>query len=119
MTVAENNTARKTVQTRMVDGNDHVKDVAKALGLTPGKTAFIKMQILVENGTVPAITGTTAQMVAKSLTARKKADAISSWGWLAARTGMNEGALKIAATKKGHPVYGERIAQIRAAKRSK
>jgi hypothetical protein len=111
---------KTVVRTRMVDGTDHVKDVAKALKLTPGKTAFIKMQILVEDGTVAPITGSPAQVLAKTIAARKRCNEYSSWGWLAARTGMNEGTLKknVAATKKIQ-VKGSRIAIERAAKRAK
>jgi hypothetical protein len=91
------------VRTRMVESNDSVKDVAADLGLTPGQTAFIKMQILVADGTVPAIKGRTErELIAKVARARKKADDFSSWGWLSARTGMPEGQLKktVDATKK-------------------
>jgi hypothetical protein len=91
------------VRTRMVESNDRVKDVAADLGLTPGQTAFIKMQILVNDGTVPTIKGRTErELIAKVARARKKADNYSSWGWLSARTGMPEGELKskVDATKK-------------------
>lgn len=115
-----NATATQTVRTLLVDGDAHVKDVAKKLKLTPGQTAFIKMQILVEDGAVKRIDGTPAQKLAKIVSARKRADEYSSWGWLAARSGMSEGTMKkLVAEKKNYPVFGERIAQIRAAKRSK
>jgi hypothetical protein len=115
-----NAAAAQIVRTRMVEGNDHVKDVAKTLKLTPGQTAFIKMQILVEDGTVKKITGTPAQKLAKIVSARKRADEYSSWGWLAARSEMSEGTMKkLVAEKKSYPVFGERIATIRAAKRNK
>ena len=120
MTTAQMTTAQKTVRELLVDGDAHVQDVAKKLKLTPGKTAFIKMQILVEDGVVPAITGTPAQKLAKIVTARKRANEYSSWGWLAARSGMSEPTMKkMVAEKKNYPVFGERIAQIRAAKRNK
>lgn len=109
----------QVVRDRMVNGDDHVKDVAVSLGLTPGKTAFIKMQILVEDGQVKKIDGTPAQVIARTIAARKKADEYSSWGWLAARTGMNEGTLKKACAKKEYPVFGDRIVEHRAAKRAK
>jgi hypothetical protein len=111
------------VRTRMVESNDSVKDVAADLGLTPGQTAFIKMQILVADGTVPAIKGRTErEIIAKVAKARKKADDYSSWGWLSARTGINEGQLKKAvdATKKVTVYTGrhETIVHDRIAKRS-
>ena len=83
------------VRARMVEGNDAVKDVAADLGLTPGKTAFIKMQILVADGTVKSIKGRTErETIARVIAARKKADNYSSWGWLSARTGISEITLK-------------------------
>lgn len=111
------------VRTRMVEGTDAVKDVAADLGLTPGQTAFIKMQILVADGTVKPITGRTErEVIAKVVKARKKADNYSSWGWLSARTGINEGQLKKAvdATKKVTVYTGrhETIVHDRLAKRS-
>jgi hypothetical protein len=115
-----NSDATQIVRDRMVTGNDHVKDVAKSLGLTPGKTAFIKMQILVADGEVPKIEGTQAQIIARTIAARKKADDYSSWGWLAARTGKPEGALKVAVAKTERiQVKGSRIVKDRAAKRAK
>ena len=109
------------VRERMIDGSDAVKDVAEALGLTPGQTAFIKMQILVADGTVKAIKGRTErETIARVVAARKKADNYSSWGWLSARTGISESALKakvnetekvVVYTGRHHTITHDRIAK--------
>ena len=94
--------------------------LAAKMGLkTNGRAAYMKMLFAVQNGDVPAITGTPKQVIRKVITARKKADQYSSWGWLSARAGMNEGTLKKAVAEAGYPVFGDRVATTRAAKNAK
>lgn len=114
-TVAER---RNQIQTRVVDGGETAATVAKDLGITAGKAAFIAMQLRVENGEVPKISfKNDEQMIAKTVAARDKADQHSSWGWLSARTGVAEPTLKSKVAAAGHDVVGTKIASVRKAAR--
>jgi hypothetical protein len=109
---------RDTVRKRVIDGGESAAVVAKDLGITSGKAAFIKMQLMVEDGNVPAIKFKNPDdMVTKTVAARNKADEYSSWGWLSARTGVSEPSLKAAVAAAGHNIAGEKIASIRKANR--
>lgn len=95
-------------------------DLAAQMGLkTNGRAAYMKMLAQVQCGDVPAITGTPKQVVRKTIAARKKADRYSSWGWLSARAGINEGTLKKRVAATGYPVLGDRIVAARQAKKRK
>jgi hypothetical protein len=105
---------RDVVQERMIDGEESAATVAKDLGITAGKAAFIAMQLRVENGDVPKIVfKNDEQLISRTVAARDKADQYSSWGWLAARTGVGEATLKSKVENAGHSVSGTRIASIR------
>jgi hypothetical protein len=109
---------RSQVQQRVVEGGESAATVAKDLGITPGKAAFIAMQVRVENGEVAKIAGKTdEQLIKNTVAARAKADQYSSWGWLSARTGVSEPALKSKVAAAGHSVAGEKIASVRKANR--
>jgi hypothetical protein len=106
------------VQKNVVRGKMTVRDAADQLGMQAGKVAFIRMQILVENGTVPAITGKTEDVIiANVIRARDKADEFSSWGWLSARSGIGESTLKIKVEETGQTVKGTNVATERKATR--
>jgi hypothetical protein len=111
---------RDTVRKRVIDGGESAAVVAKDLGITSGKAAFIKMQLMVEDGNVPAIKFKNPDdMVTKTVAARNKADEYSSWGWLSARTGVSEPSLKAAVAAAGHNIAGEKIAKKTASTRAK
>jgi hypothetical protein len=102
--------------------NDQLKlgELKTQMGLkTTGRAAFMKMLLEVQRGNVPAITGSPKQVVQRTIAARKKADKYSSWGWLSARAGVNEGTLKKHVAAAGYPVYGDRIVATRSAKKAK
>jgi hypothetical protein len=112
------NERRNAVQTRVIDGGESAATVAKDLGITSGKAAFIAMQLRVENGEVSKITGKTDDaLIANVVKARDKADQFSSWGWLSARSGVAESALKNKVAAAGHEVAGTKIASVRKASR--
>jgi hypothetical protein len=76
--------------------------VATDLKITAGKAAFLLMQHHVANGDVPSITGKDDETLLKNINAaRLKADRFSAWGWLAARSGKNEGWIKTGLAKMG------------------
>lgn len=116
---AETVEARKAaVLSRVVNGGESAATVAKDLGITAGKAAFIAMQLRVDNGEVPKISfKNDEQLVSKTVAARDKADQHSSWGWLSARTGVAEASLKQKVAAAGHDVAGTKIASVRKASR--
>jgi hypothetical protein len=108
---------RVTVRKRVLNGGESAATVAKDLGITPGKAAFIAMQLKVEDGDVPAITGRNEDALLKAVNvARNKADEHSSWGWLSARSGISESSLKSKMTEAGFDVAGTQIASVRKTK---
>lgn len=109
---------RNQVQQRVVEGGESAATVAKDLGITPGKAAFIAMQVRVDNGEVSKISfKNDEQLVKNTVAARAKADQYSSWGWLSARTGVSEPTLKSKVAEAGHEVAGSKIASVRKAAR--
>lgn len=93
--------------------------LAEAMKCTNGKAAFVKMLIAVEdNPSLRLEAKTPTGIIGKTVTARKKADAYSSWGWLSARTGISEPKLKKMCEGR-YEVFGSRIATERAAKKAK
>jgi DNA uptake protein ComE-like DNA-binding protein len=97
---------------------ESLSDVASALHITAGKAAFLNMINEVENGEVASIsTNGNEEAVAKRIiAAREKQDAHSSWGWIAARTGLPEAKVKKLAEEHGLKVKGTHVAKERAAK---
>jgi hypothetical protein len=94
-----------------------VSKIAKALGITPGKVAFLLMVQAVEDKPSLRIAfKDDDELARKVIAARKKADAHSSWGWLAARTGVDEARVKRLAATAGYEVKGSRIAAARKGK---
>lgn len=110
-------TQRAYVEKHYLDGDESLSAVAKHLSITSGKTAFIGMQIRVDRGEVPAITGKNDEALLVNISkARDKADEYSSWGWLAARSGRSEGFIKNGLEEAGlYTPKAQNIASVRAA----
>lgn len=90
-------------------------EIAEALHITPGKAQFLYMQHCVSEGEVKAIRHRNEdELVAGIRKAREANDAHSSWGWIAARTGVSEGKIKSLAEEAGMSVKGSNVAVARA-----
>lgn len=92
-------------------------EIATKLHITSGKAQFLFMQHCVAEGEVSAIRfkqGDEASLIAGIRKAREANDAHSSWGWIAARTGVSEGKIKSLAEEAGMPVKGSNVAVARA-----
>jgi hypothetical protein len=108
--------AELTAQILEMRGNDAKwGEIASELSITSGKAQFLIMLHEVAEGTVPKITWRNdTEKVAKVKKAREAQDEHSSWGWLAARTGISEGTLK-AFMSEHMDVKGTNVAIARGA----
>jgi hypothetical protein len=103
-----------TIVARRDDG-DKWGEIASDLNITPGKAQFLMMQHEVAHSPKLRLKHTDeASLVAAIRSAREANDAHSSWGWIAARTGVSEGKIKSVAEEAGIPVSGSNIAVARA-----
>lgn len=93
-------------------------EVAAELNITPGKAQFLNMLHLVAEGDVKPIRfRNDEELTAKCQAARAAADEYSSWGWIAARTGVSEGKIKGLLAEAGTYVpKSENISIVRADK---
>lgn len=90
-------------------------EIAGELNITPGKAQFLMMQHTVSKSPKLRLKHTDDEsLVERIVEAREANDAHSSWGWIAARTGVSEGKIKALATEAGIPVAGSNIAVARA-----
>lgn len=90
-------------------------EIAAEHSITPGKAQFLYMQYQVAEGDVPAIRHRNEnELVAGIRKAREANNSYSSWGWIAARTGVSEGKVKALAEEAGIPVSGTNVAVARA-----
>jgi hypothetical protein len=97
------------------DAGDKWGEIAADLNITPGKAQFLYMLNAVEVGDVKPIRHRNEdELVAGIKRAREANDEFSSWGWIAARTGVSEGKIKSLAEQAGMPVKGSNIAVARA-----
>lgn len=97
------------------DNGESWAEIASTLSVTSGKAQFLWMKHCVAEGEVPAIEFEDEdELVAGILEAREASDQHSSWGWIAARTGVSEGKVKALAEEAGMEVRGANIAVKRA-----
>lgn len=90
-------------------------DIANELSVTPGKAQFLMMQHEVsKNSRLKLRFKDDDELVTRIREAREANDAHSSWGWIAARTGVSEGKIKAVAEEAGIPVKGTNIAVSRS-----
>lgn len=71
-------------------------NIASELGITPGKAQFLGLMIhAVETGEVKRLRWSNDEELYEQIEeARTAADDLSSWGWIAARTGVSEAKIK-------------------------
>lgn len=90
-------------------------EIAEEIKTTPGKAQFLFMQHQVESTPRLRIKHSDEDsLVAGIRAARDAQDAHSSWGWIAARTGVSEGTIKKLAEEAGMSVKGSNVAVARA-----
>lgn len=90
-------------------------EIASDLNITPGKAQFLFMLHEVAEGNVPAIRHRNEnELVTGIRKAREANNQYSSWGWIAARTGVSEGKIKALAEEAGIPVKGTNVAVARS-----
>lgn len=105
----------RVVELRSTDPKTSWGDIAEELSITPGKAQFLMMQHEVETTPKLRIKHTDDDsLVAGIRAAREANDAHSSWGWIAARTGVSEGKVKKVAEEAGIPVSGTNVAVARS-----
>ena len=95
-------------------------EIASELSITPGKAQFLMMLHLVETGEVSAFEFDNDEELTEVIKeARTAADEYSSWGWIAARTGVSEGKIKRLAEEDGFwEPKTENISIVRAERES-
>lgn len=109
----DNDLRAKVVDLREADTS--WSEIAEALAITSGKAQFLMMQQQVEDTPKLKIRFKDDEtLVAGIVAAREAEDAHSSWGWIAARTGISEGKVKALAEEAGLAVSGSNIAVARA-----
>jgi len=97
------------------DAGEKWGEIASAHSITPGKAQFLYMLHCVAEGDVPSIKHRNeTELVNGIRKARDAHDTYSSWGWIAARTGVSEGKIKALATEAGMDVAGSNVAVRRA-----
>lgn len=116
--LAEQNAANTERMLELREAGSSWSQIAEELSITPGKAQFLMMLHKVAEGEVPKITfRNDGELTTKAAAARRKADEFSSWGWIAARTGVSEGKLKGLLEESGDYVpKSENISIVRAEK---
>lgn len=91
------------------------QEIAEEIESTPGKAQFLFMQHVVSKTPKLRIKHSDEdELVAGIVEAREANDQHSSWGWIAARTGVSEGKVKALAEEAGIQVAGTNVAVARA-----
>jgi hypothetical protein len=112
---AQNAEIREQVVEMRDEQDSSWSDIAEELSITPGKAQFLYMQAEVARKPKLKIKHTDEDELVEGIReAREANDAHSSWGWIAARTGVSEGKVKALAEEAGIPVTGTNVAVARA-----
>lgn len=112
---AQNDELREQVVVLRDEEDNSWGEIAEELSITSGKAQFLHMQATVASTPKLKIKHADEdELIAGIIEAREAEDEHSSWGWIAARTGVSEAKVKRLAEEGGVDVAGSNVAVKRA-----